>query len=116
MKKKLIGRVLELVKPYRRRLALAMFSMVMVSLMGSAQAYLVKPLLDQIFVEKNVQMLNILPLALVVVFLLKVFFTTPIPRSWISPARPSSWTCAPKFSSISIIFPFPFFTPPPPAS
>lgn len=74
MEKKLVGRIFELVKPYRRRLALAMVSMVMVSLLGSAQAYMVKPLLDQIFVEKNVMMLNILPLVLVLVFLVKGFF------------------------------------------
>lgn len=72
--KKLVGRILELVKPYKRRLMVAMFSMVMVSLLGSAQAYLVKPLLDQIFVDKDQFMLNLLPGVLVIVFLVKGIF------------------------------------------
>jgi len=72
--KDLIKRVLSLVKPYKGRLILAMACMVLVSAFGSAQAYMVKPLLDKIFFEKNAAMLNLLPLALVLVFLAKGVF------------------------------------------
>jgi subfamily B ATP-binding cassette protein MsbA len=72
--KKLIRRIFTLIKPYKKRLGIAMFSMVMVSSLGSAQAYLIKPLIDKIFINKDVHMLNMLPLALVLVFLTKGVF------------------------------------------
>lgn len=72
--KALFKRIFALTKPYKVRLGIAMISMVLVSALGSAQAYIVKPLLDQIFFEKNRQMLNLLPFALVLVFLLKGVF------------------------------------------
>ena len=54
-----------------------MFSMVMVSAFSSAQAYIVKPLLDEMFVNKREEMLNLLPLALITVYFLKgVFYYT----------------------------------------
>ncbi|MDZ7641160.1 MAG: lipid A export permease/ATP-binding protein MsbA [Desulfurivibrio sp.] len=61
-------------KPYRKRLSLAMISMVLVAGFSGAQAYMVKPLLDEIFIEKNRLMLNFLPLVLILVFLLKGVF------------------------------------------
>ena len=70
----LIGRLLALVRPYRRRLVIAMVSMVMVSAMGSAQAYIIKPLIDKIFINKDAVMLNLLPALLITVFLVKGVF------------------------------------------
>jgi len=61
-------------KPYKPKLILAMASMVLVSALGSAQAYLVKPLLDEIFYNKKAEMLNLLPFALTAVFLFKGIF------------------------------------------
>lgn len=70
----LVSRLLSLVRPYRRRLAVAMISMVMVSAMGSAQAYIIKPLIDKIFINKDAVMLNLLPALLIGVFLVKGVF------------------------------------------
>ncbi len=67
-------RLWQFLKPYKSKLILAIFSMVLVSAFGSAQAYIVKPLLDEIFFNKNEEMLNILPFALTAVFLLKGIF------------------------------------------
>lgn len=75
--KELIKRILVLVKPYRKTLMIAMISMVIVSAMGSAQAYIIKPLIDKIFITKDEAMLNLLPFALIGVFLIKgVFYYT----------------------------------------
>lgn len=72
--KKLVRRIFTLLRPYKRRLGFAMVSMVMVSSLGSAQAYLIKPLIDKIFINKDAHMLNLLPLALILVFLGKGVF------------------------------------------
>ncbi|MDD5757480.1 MAG: lipid A export permease/ATP-binding protein MsbA [Desulfobulbaceae bacterium] len=75
--KELIKRIFVLVKPYRKTLMIAMVSMVIVSAMGSAQAYIIKPLIDKIFITKDERMLNLLPFALIGVFLIKgVFYYT----------------------------------------
>ena len=50
----LIKKTLVLIKPYRKRLIVAMISMVLVSAFGSAQAFMIKPLIDKIFVNKDV--------------------------------------------------------------
>ena len=75
--RQLIRRTATLIKPYRGQLVIAMVSMVIVSIMGSAQAYLIKPLIDKIFVTRDQTMLNLLPFALIGVFLVKgVFYYT----------------------------------------
>ncbi|HKJ64412.1 MAG TPA: ABC transporter transmembrane domain-containing protein [Desulfopila sp.] len=58
-------------QPFRFKLVLAMIAMITVAAMTGVQAYLVKDLLDKIFMEKNVVFLNLLPLILVSVFALK---------------------------------------------
>ena len=45
--------------------------MVLVSLATAATAYLVKPVLDKIFIEKNTHLLYILPLAIILAYLAK---------------------------------------------
>ncbi|MFC1513331.1 lipid A export permease/ATP-binding protein MsbA [Thermodesulfobacteriota bacterium] len=72
--RELAERLLQFLKPYKAKLILAMGSMVLVSAFGSAQAYIVKPLLDEIFFNKKEEMLNLLPFALTAVFLLKGIF------------------------------------------
>ncbi len=72
--KKLYLRIFELIKPYKRSFIIAMFSMFMVSAFGSAQAFIIKPLIDKIFIDKDAQMLNLLPIVLVSVFALKGIF------------------------------------------
>jgi subfamily B ATP-binding cassette protein MsbA len=48
--------------------------MIMASALNSAQAYMIKPLLDEIFVNKNRWMLNVFPFVLILVFLFKGVF------------------------------------------
>lgn len=72
--KEIFRRIYLLVRPFRRRLFLAMFSMVLVAGLSAGQAYMVKPLLDEIFFRKDRLMLNLLPFALIGIFLLKGIF------------------------------------------
>lgn len=69
-----VFRIIQIIKPYRNRLILAMVSMVVVAGLSALQAYMVKPLLDEIFFKKDRLMLNLLPLALMLLFLVKGVF------------------------------------------
>lgn len=93
----LYRRLISLVKPYWIKLALAMICMIFVSLLTAAQAFLVKPVLDgvflkregippvvknlilqfhleEIFLKKDMEMLLILPVAIILLFLFKGIF------------------------------------------
>ncbi|MDR3088703.1 MAG: ABC transporter ATP-binding protein/permease [Desulfobulbaceae bacterium] len=72
--KEILSRLLALTQPYRGRLGLACLAMVMGAAMTSLLAYLVKPVLDHIFIAKNSLYLNWLPLVVVAVFLLNSLF------------------------------------------
>jgi len=72
--KSVIFRIIPIIKPYRNRLIVAMVSMVAVASLSALQAYMVKPLLDEIFFKKDRLMLNLLPLALMLLFLVKGVF------------------------------------------
>jgi len=61
-------------RPYRGKLLLAMAGMIAVGGFNALQAYMVKPLLDEIFFNKNDHLLNLLPLGLLLVFLVKGLF------------------------------------------
>ena len=93
----LYRRLLDLVKPYWVKLALAMICMVFYSLSTSAQALLIKPVIDGVFLNKEklpplvtkviielhlenlflikgMEMLRILPIAIILLFLLRGIF------------------------------------------
>ena len=93
----LYRRVLELVKPYWIKLALAMLCMVFYSVLTAAQAFLVKPVLDGVFLKKegippfiqnmivqlhldgfflkkDLEMLRLLPFVIILLFSLKGIF------------------------------------------
>ena len=72
--KEIITRVINLTRPHRRQLTLAMVGMIMVAGLSAGQAYMVKPLLDEIFFKQDRRMLNLLPFALVMLFLAKGVF------------------------------------------
>ena len=72
--KQTIRRILATIKPYRLTLAISMVSMTMVAALSGAQAWMVKPLLDKIFFEQDRNTLDLLPLALVLIFLVKGVF------------------------------------------
>ncbi len=93
----LYRRLLQLVKPYWLKLCLAMLFMIMVSILTAAQAFLVKPAMDGVFfkkegippvvknlvtqlglaellLKKDMEMLFLLPIAVILLFLLKGAF------------------------------------------
>lgn len=67
--KELLRRIYQWLRPYRRRLGLAMACMALVAGFSAGQAYMVKPLLDKIFVEQDRLLLTMLPLLLILIFL-----------------------------------------------
>jgi subfamily B ATP-binding cassette protein MsbA len=70
----LYRRLLDLAKPYWIKLGLAMICMVFVSFLTAAQAFLVKPALDDVFLKKDMRILFLLPFAIVLLFILKGIF------------------------------------------
>ncbi len=69
--KEILKRLYQIIYPFRIKLAIAMAAMIMVAALTGAQAYLVKDVIDDIFIEKNIFLLNFLPFILVVIFGLK---------------------------------------------
>ncbi len=69
--KEIIGRLLNILRPYSFKLLIAMICMICVASFTGGQAYLVKDLLDKIFMEKNTFYLKLLPLVVLVIFFLK---------------------------------------------
>ena len=66
-------RLFDLIKDNRMRLFLAMLCMLVMAAATSATAFLVKPVLDDIFFNKNIQMLTLIPVAVIVIYLLRGF-------------------------------------------
>ena len=64
-------RLLQFVKPYWFDLFMAMIFMGILSGATVALAYLLKPAINQIFIEKNIQMLKLIPLAIIGVGIIK---------------------------------------------
>ena len=72
--KEIISRLYPVVKPYRGRLFLAVFGMILVAGFNAAQAYMVKHVVDDIFVNKDEFLLKVLPVLLLVLFGVKGIF------------------------------------------
>ena len=70
----LYRRLLDLVKPYWVKLAFAMICMLFVSLLTAAQAFLVQPALDDVFLKKDMKILFLLPIAIILLFFIKGIF------------------------------------------
>ena len=64
-------RILAYAKPYWFRITVALIMAQIVAATDGAMAWLVKPLMDKIFVEKNVEMLKLIPLAIVGLYLIR---------------------------------------------
>jgi subfamily B ATP-binding cassette protein MsbA len=60
-------------KDYKKQFIYAVIGMVMVSAGTSGTAYVIKPILDDVFVSKSKEMLYLLPLAIVFLYALKGF-------------------------------------------
>jgi len=67
-------RMLEYVRPYSLRLLIAMAFMVVISALQGAIAFLVKPVLDDIFIKKDASMLSFIPIVILAVFILRAVF------------------------------------------
>jgi ATP-binding cassette, subfamily B, bacterial MsbA len=70
----LYRRLLEFIKPYWRKLAVAMTCMIFMSALEGGQAYVVKPALDDVFINKDATKLFLLPFVIIALFLLKGIF------------------------------------------
>jgi subfamily B ATP-binding cassette protein MsbA len=68
---KVYRRLLSYARPYWGRIAVAMLLALLISGLEGATAWLVKPLLDDVFLRKDLFMLQALPFALIAVFFLK---------------------------------------------
>jgi len=64
-------RLLTLAKPHVSKFILAMLCMLAVGATTSALAFLVKPALDEIFIKRNADMLKLIPVAIVLIYLIK---------------------------------------------
>lgn len=84
--REIITRLYGVLRPYLGKLVIAMVGMVVVAGLNAAQAYMVKPLLDEIFVNRDARLLNLLPLALLLLFLVKgvVYFVYSYLLEWVS--------------------------------
>lgn len=63
--------ILNLIRANKMRLALAMICMLLMAVATSATAFLVKPVLDDIFFNKDLQMLTLIPLAVILIYFLR---------------------------------------------
>ena len=70
-----VSRILQYVRPYKGWLATAMVCMVIAASMAGAQAYMVKPLLDEVFFKQDRSMLLLVPLLILGIFLVKGLFS-----------------------------------------
>lgn len=68
---KYFKRLLKLALPFRNKFFLAALCMLVVGAMTSSLAFLIKPALDDIFLRKDVNTLKWLPIAVVVIYLIK---------------------------------------------
>jgi len=67
-------RLLNYLKPHKFKIFIALISLIIVGITSSATAYLVKPVLDDIFINKNVKMLYIIPVVVVALYGIKGIF------------------------------------------
>lgn len=72
--KQLLKRCLSYFLPYKTKVVVAFISMGIVSLTAGATAYLIKPAMDDIFIKKDVEALQLIPLAFIGVMLVKGVF------------------------------------------
>ena len=64
-------RILSYTKPYLGLIVLGMILAFVVSAMNGVSAWLVKPVLDDIFLEKKMGMLKLLPVAIILIYIVK---------------------------------------------
>ena len=70
----IIKKLLPYMRPYKNRLIMALISMSIVSLLTGTLAYIVKPLINDIFVSKSFEELILIPLLVIAIFIAKGIF------------------------------------------
>ena len=70
----LYKRLLQYVKPYWKRMVLAIVSAILLAGANTSIAWIVKKVMDDIFAEKNMQMLALIPIVIVIVYFFKGLF------------------------------------------
>lgn len=69
--KEILARLFQIIKPYKGKLITAMVTMIGFSGFTAAQAWILKPVIDDIFVKKDISYLAMLPFGIVLIFLFK---------------------------------------------
>jgi len=72
--KEIIRKIIPVIRPYSGKLVVAMVGMIVVAAFNAGQAYMVKHLVDDIFINKDETLLRILPGALIALFVIKGVF------------------------------------------
>ena len=70
----LYKRLIKYVKPYWKRMTFAIISAILLAGANTSIAWIVKKVMDDVFAEKNMEMLAIIPLVIVVLYFLKGLF------------------------------------------
>lgn len=65
----------EYIRPHARKMLLAAFCMILVAATTAANAYLMQPVLDDIFLNKQRDMLMVIPIAVLAIFTIKALAT-----------------------------------------
>ncbi len=69
--KDILQRLYQIIKPFNSKIGIAIIAMILVSASTGAQVYLVKDVIDDIFIEKDIFLLKIIPVVLVLIFFIK---------------------------------------------
>ncbi|MDA8052869.1 MAG: ABC transporter transmembrane domain-containing protein [Deltaproteobacteria bacterium] len=70
----ILKRLVPYILPYKKRLILAMISMAIVSVLTGLLAYVVKPLINNIFITKSYEDLLLIPILVMAIFVVKNIF------------------------------------------
>ncbi len=76
MKTSIAHRFLQLLHPYRRTMVEVLFGAVMCSILGLSTSVYVGKIVDYVLVDENVNLLNLMGLAMVVIILVRIFIST----------------------------------------
>ena len=67
-------RLLSYIKPYLKRLGLAIFCIVMAAAANLYLPWIIKDMIDKVLMDKDMMMLNLIAIGIVVVFLFRGIF------------------------------------------
>ncbi len=71
---KLYKRLLQYVKPYWKRMVIAIISAILLAGANTSLAWIIKKVMDDVFTEKNIKMLTVIPFVIVLLYFLKGLF------------------------------------------